>query len=81
MIQLLEYSKGGVSNFLDIDYRGFPWGSIISYFTEVIGPIACIYGDLLSQYILDPDILKESIALVVAKSCLCEDLAAGALFP
>jgi len=28
---------------------------------------------------LDPDILKESIALVVAKSCLCEDLAAGAL--
>tara|TARA_Y100000591_G_scaffold274503_1_gene250844 strand:+ start:1650 stop:3497 length:1848 start_codon:yes stop_codon:yes gene_type:complete len=28
---------------------------------------------------LDPEILKESIALVVAKSCLCEDLAAGAL--
>ena len=61
LIQLLEYSKGGVSNFLDIDYRGFPWGSIISYFTEVIGPIACIYGDLLSQYILDPDILNSRI--------------------
>tara|TARA_X000000368_G_scaffold418431_1_gene418048 strand:- start:2479 stop:3729 length:1251 start_codon:yes stop_codon:yes gene_type:complete len=61
LIQLIEHAKGGVSDFLDIDYRGFPWGGIVTYFTEVIGPIACVYKNLLVDHISDPNIFNSKI--------------------
>jgi hypothetical protein len=49
LIEIVEYANGGQSNLTGIKTQGFPWGTIQSYFGEVIGPLACIKRNLLSN--------------------------------
>lgn len=51
LMELVAFANTGNLNSADlagIKTQGFPWGSIQSYFGEVIGPLACIRRNLLS---------------------------------
>jgi hypothetical protein len=49
LIELINFADGGSPNLSGIDTSSFDWGELQSYFAEVIGPIACIKQNLLSQ--------------------------------
>lgn len=49
LMELVDFANGGAGSFSGIKTEGFPWGSIQSYFAEVIGPLACIKRNLLNS--------------------------------
>ena len=49
LTELVQYANGGQANITGIRTNGFPWGAIQSYFGEVIGPLACVKRNLLSN--------------------------------
>ena len=51
LFQILEYAKTGNSDYSGIKTNGFPWGAIQSYFGEVAGPLACIFGGILNNIV------------------------------
>lgn len=51
LYELLEHSKKGTMDFSGIDFSGFPWGQLQNYYSEVIGPLACIHRSILNGII------------------------------
>lgn len=49
--QLLDYAKNGTHDYKRIEMAGFPWGSIIKDFGEVLGPLVCIERNILANII------------------------------
>jgi hypothetical protein len=49
LMELVAYANGGSGDFAGIKTEGFPWGTIQSFFAEVIGPLACIKKGVLSD--------------------------------
>lgn len=49
LMELVAYADGGSGDFIGIKTEGFPWGTIQSFFAEVIGPLACIKKGVLND--------------------------------
>lgn len=49
LMELVSYANGGPGSFSGIKTDGFDWGTITSYFSEVIGPLVCIKRGILSD--------------------------------